>query len=63
MTARENDPTDTSQVGQRANLFFLLQKLSRVAEINNRDAVALSEVSDEQKDEHKRNNGLRGGNP
>ena len=46
MADRVKEPMDQPKVNPRANLFYLLQTLSRVAEAGNRAGVQ-SEVSDE----------------
>ena len=53
MTDRVNEPMDQPKVDPRANLFYLLQTLSRVAEVGNRAGV--SEVSDDPTAESKAN--------
>jgi hypothetical protein len=55
MTNRVNEPMDQQKVEPRADLFYLLQKLSRVAEVRNCSAGVESGDSNEQMPEYKAN--------
>jgi len=48
MNDRVNEPMDQPNVGSRADLFYLLQTLSRVAEARGHAADMQSDVSDEK---------------
>ena len=56
MTDRINEPMDL--IVHRANLLYLLQTFSRVAEDQDRDIGARSNLLDEQGAQYKRNDGL-----
>ena len=53
MTSRVDESMDQPKVDPRADLFYLLQKLSRVAEVRGCRAGVESAVSDEQIAENK----------
>ena len=58
MNDRINESKDLPPVDSRANLFFLLQKLSGLAEARGPESAMASAISDEQVEMYKRQSGI-----